>query len=218
MPPSPQPGRSPAVYSVAYIDVGALPDFGGRHYVYAWAAWLVPPTGRPWTTPLGTGSIEQSGPNGGNPRSEEQAEIAADDLLRAKLGERIETWRIDASFARAAYREAQGQAPNWRASRETKKRYAKPKGFSRPPTTPAREFLKAESYESAQEWLRGIRNGIHDPSALTALGLTASANEADVRRAFRRLAVVTHPDRGGSTAAFIQLKANFDKALAVVRR
>jgi hypothetical protein len=214
MPPSPQPGRSPAVYSVAYIDVGALPDFGGRHYVYAWAAWLAPPAGRPWTTPLGTGSIE----HGANPHSEEQAEIAADNLLRANLGERIETWRIDASFARAAYREAQGQAPNWRASLEKKKRYAQARGFSRPPTTPAREFLKPESYESAQEWLRGIRNGIHDPGALTALGLTASATELDVRRAFRRLALVTHPDRGGSTAAFIELKANFDNALAVVRR
>ena len=37
--------------------------------------------------------------------------------------------------------------------------------------------------------------------ALLKLGLTASASEADVRRAFRRLAIELHPDRHTSAPA-----------------
>lgn len=52
--------------------------------------------------------------------------------------------------------------------------------------------------------------------AFLHLGLTPPFTERDVRRAYRRLALLRHPDRGGSAEAFIALKAAYDTALAVV--
>ena len=49
---------------------------------------------------------------------------------------------------------------------------------------------------------------------LTLLGLGRSATREEIKRAFRRLALVTHPDHGGSAAAFIQVKWAHDEALA----
>lgn len=49
---------------------------------------------------------------------------------------------------------------------------------------------------------------------LTLLGLGGSATRDDIKRAFRRLALATHPDRGGSAAAFIRVKWAHDEALA----
>lgn len=51
-------------------------------------------------------------------------------------------------------------------------------------------------------------------SPLTVLGLGRSATPEDIKRAFRRLALTTHPDRGGSASAFIRVKWAHDEALA----
>ena len=51
-------------------------------------------------------------------------------------------------------------------------------------------------------------------SPLTLLGLGGSATREDIKRAFRRLALTTHPDHGGSAAAFIRVKWAHDEALA----
>jgi curved DNA-binding protein CbpA len=48
---------------------------------------------------------------------------------------------------------------------------------------------------------------------LTILGLGPTATLAEIKRAFRRLALATHPDRGGSAAAFIRIKWAHDEAL-----
>jgi hypothetical protein len=48
------------------------------------------------------------------------------------------------------------------------------------------------------------------------LGIELPCTVADVKRAFRRLAFATHPDRqGGSHAAFLRAQALLDEALAL---
>jgi hypothetical protein len=51
-------------------------------------------------------------------------------------------------------------------------------------------------------------------SPLTILGLGPAATLVEIKRAFRRLALTTHPDRGGSAGAFIRVKWAHDEALA----
>lgn len=48
---------------------------------------------------------------------------------------------------------------------------------------------------------------------LNVLGLSAPYSVKDVKRAYRRLALKTHPDLGGSNAEFIKLKQAHDSAL-----
>lgn len=50
-------------------------------------------------------------------------------------------------------------------------------------------------------------------ACLTMLGLSAPYTVKDVKRAYKRLALKTHPDLGGSNAAFIKLKEAHDSAL-----
>jgi len=49
--------------------------------------------------------------------------------------------------------------------------------------------------------------------ALVALGLDAMATPADVRRAYRTLAKVAHPDAGGSHQRFLELHAAYVAAM-----
>jgi hypothetical protein len=46
--------------------------------------------------------------------------------------------------------------------------------------------------------------------ARQVLGVGASASEQDVKQAFRRLALITHPDRGGSSEAFIKVNEAYE--------
>lgn len=51
---------------------------------------------------------------------------------------------------------------------------------------------------------------------LQFLGLPHAATVIDVRSAFRQRVIVVHPDQGGDHQQFIQLKAAYDEALALV--
>jgi DnaJ domain len=50
--------------------------------------------------------------------------------------------------------------------------------------------------------------------ALSVLGLAPGATAAEIKRAFRGVALRTHPDRGGDDAAFIDARRALDVALA----
>lgn len=84
-------------------------------------------------------------------------------------------------------------------------------------------YLNADAWsdtdrEAVEQLLAGFwagqtaRNGRDD--ALAVLGLTSSASRADIRRAYRRLVALHHPDRGGDTAFAQQL----NEAVALLLR
>ncbi len=54
--------------------------------------------------------------------------------------------------------------------------------------------------------------------ALAVLGVGPAATALEIKRAFRAVALRTHPDRGGDDAAFIDAKRAHDVALAAVAR
>jgi hypothetical protein len=55
------------------------------------------------------------------------------------------------------------------------------------------------------------------PGCLRALGLSVPCTEADVKRAYHRLAEKLHPDRGGDTRRFLLLQEQSEEALQYVR-
>ena len=54
--------------------------------------------------------------------------------------------------------------------------------------------------------------------AYRSLGLAPTADATEIKRAYRRLALVHHPDRGGTGAAFIALTRQYRAALAHAER
>lgn len=68
----------------------------------------------------------------------------------------------------------------------------------------------------------GNESGGHAPAApagskawaLGVLGLAPAATPEEIKRAFRAIALRTHPDRGGDDASFIDAKRAHDVALA----
>jgi hypothetical protein len=123
----------------------------------------------------------------GGARSEEEAQKQAEQAAGKPLT------RAEPIWARAAIR-AQAGLPPW-VIREPK----------RPPPEPP------PPRESPRRRPAGVPPG-SSPLALLGLGPTATLEE--IKRAFRRLALTTHPDRGGSAAAFIRVKWAHDEALA----
>jgi DnaJ-class molecular chaperone len=51
-------------------------------------------------------------------------------------------------------------------------------------------------------------------AARKLLGVRASASAGEIKNAYRRLALVAHPDQGGSAARFIALKTARDALLS----
>ena len=47
-------------------------------------------------------------------------------------------------------------------------------------------------------------------TALSVMGLCESSTPEQIKRAYRRLAMQTHPDKGGATADFIRVKDAYD--------
>jgi hypothetical protein len=50
--------------------------------------------------------------------------------------------------------------------------------------------------------------------ALGVLGLEPAVTSVEIKRAFRSIALRTHPDRGGDQAAFVEARRAYDVALA----
>jgi hypothetical protein len=115
-----------------------------------------------------------------------QAERAAGRPLRL----------IDPVWARAWIRVQAGQAP-----------WVEKKARARPEEPPPDERTKKRRRYVPHVAERGL-----DPFQI--LGVPAAASIDDIRRAFRKLALLTHPDRGGDAEAFIRITWARDEALA----
>lgn len=68
-------------------------------------------------------------------------------------------------------------------------------------------------YFYAAKPVRDPEQGGQPINAISILNLSTPHTESDVRRAYKRLARIHHPDNGGSNAAFIELKQAHDEAL-----
>jgi hypothetical protein len=84
------------------------------------------------------------------------------------------------------------------------------------------EYFYAEKPRpESRDWNWAGSNGYTLPSfnqvfgidCLTTLGLSLPCTRDDVRRAYKRLALKTHPDLGGNSQDFIKLKQAHDSAL-----
>ena len=216
-----------ATYSIAYVEIRRKQN-GAIVHGRVWAAWWTTEAivdGK-WQSPDACGIIEQTPQTPAWIDREERAEIAADDICREALAERLKwdrwgaqvagkpipplvplrTTRISDSFARAAFRELQGDPPNYRPSKPS--RYAIPLGFSRPPHVPAREFFGTTAQTSSPSAI---------PDALRHFGLDETATAADVNRVYRERVKAAHPDRGGPGGDFAEMKRRRDEALKVTR-
>ncbi len=54
------------------------------------------------------------------------------------------------------------------------------------------------------------------PECFEALGLTPPCTADDVRRAYRTRVIAAHPDHGGSSNGFVELRRNYENALSLV--
>jgi hypothetical protein len=60
---------------------------------------------------------------------------------------------------------------------------------------------------------RKVAAAANAPSVWERLGLSHTANRADIRQAFKALALAMHPDHGGDAAAFRALRQAYEEAL-----
>jgi len=91
----------------------------------------------------------------------------------------------------------------WREDGWTRKRYHgknKPEGC-RWPWEEERQAHPWDAIFNRRTATRGL--------ALTILGLTADASTADVKKAYKALAMKNHPDRGGDERAFMRINSAF---------
>ena len=58
---------------------------------------------------------------------------------------------------------------------------------------------------------------MRENSSFGLLGLDASASEADVKRAYKQLAVHLHPDKGGDKGLFQELQGAYDRVMSKVK-
>jgi len=56
------------------------------------------------------------------------------------------------------------------------------------------------------------------PDPYAVLGLANGASPEDIRAAYRRLAFIAHPDRGGTTDALVKIREAHDAALALAAK
>jgi len=76
------------------------------------------------------------------------------------------------------------------------------------------EYIYAEKPPfGGDNWNWAGSNPMFSGDPFGVLGLPFPCSRADVRRAYKRLALKTHPDLGGSNQAFIKLKEAHDSAL-----
>ncbi|QDK37182.1 DnaJ domain-containing protein [Bdellovibrio sp. NC01] len=84
--------------------------------------------------------------------------------------------------------------------------FQKPRGqYAAPKVRPQR---KPHSFSTAQrQSFEFLKTWIHD--------LSEGYSESELKKAFRQAALILHPDRGGNTQQFIELKAHYESLKAI---
>lgn len=195
---------------------------GGPSFWAAW--WTGEPCSSPWRTPDATGV-------GSQPEAFLAAE--AQRRIRAVKGEKALVREMDASWARAAQREAAGESPRYQPPPKTRKprsefrRNARPKSAYEQARAQQQKALEAElealraaAEQAAAEMRAALEALLRRPgapvAAFTLLGLPVSATAEDIGRAYRRKVAIDriHPDQGGDAATFRAVTEARDRALA----
>ena len=140
-----------------------------------------------WTGPPSVDPFRKPDASEGGARTREEAKRDAEKAAARSLTE------IEARWAQAWTRILIGELP-WRA------RVGR--------TENART---SDTGEHASPPKRG--NETPTASVWTILGVTAQATDAEIKRAFRKRALETHPDHGGDGEAFRTLQQAYEKAM-----
>lgn len=196
----------------AIAEVRGAPSF--------WAAWWTgEPCSSPWRTPDATGTGSQP-----------EAFLAADAQrrIRAVKGQGALVRELDASWARAAQREANGKTPRHQPPPRPRKPRSEFRRSARPKDSAwqhefQQAWAKAKALEA--ELLDALRAAAAAAAvqhvgapvgAFTLLGLPVSATPEDIGRAYRRKVAMDriHPDQGGDVATFRAVTEARDRALA----
>jgi hypothetical protein len=151
---------------------------------FFWCAW--------WTREPTRAPFRMPDTWSGGARTPEEAKRAAEWAAGRRLTEIPPIW------ARAWIRVQAGAAP-WVSHEKRAPR----------PEEPPRE--EARSRPHREPPFEALYRGA---CPFAVLGLGKGASIAELKRAFRRLSLTTHPDQGGTAAAFIRVKRAFDAAIA----
>ncbi len=79
-------------------------------------------------------------------------------------------------------------------------------------------ILIGEPPWSDRKGRQGHGTEVPNPSVWAVLGITAKATDTEIKQAFRKRALETHPDQGGDAEAFRAVKEAYEKALTRGRR
>jgi hypothetical protein len=146
-----------------------------------------------WTAPPAEEPFRKPDASNGGARSREEARRAAEAAAGRPLSEADPRWA--AAWSRVLRGEAAFPPPRVR------------KGVRKEPQEEAAHRTPTPPREGGAAWAFGV------------LRLPRDATASDVKKAFRALALETHPDRAGpgaTDAAFIRAKLAHDAALASV--
>jgi len=158
---------------------------------FFWAAW--------WTAPPSRVPFQRPDASDGGAATRDEALAAAERAAGVALVS------IDPLWARAWLRVIRGDVP-WpsAASREPRGTASRSPGSARASGSADGAPSTAPTDEAVSIW--------------TVLGVTREATEEELKAAFRRRALETHPDHGGSEAAFRRVMRAYQEARRRTRR
>ena len=157
-----------------------------------WVAW--------WTAPPVREPFRKPDAFSGGARSREEA------LAQARRAAGLPLVEIDPSWARAWARVLLGRPP-WGV------RQAGTAGTAGAASGSAHSRSSGPSTRATTESAKAAATSIWE-----TLGITARATADELKRAFRRRALATHPDRGGDAEAFRQVQRAFEEAQRRIAR
>ena len=154
-----------------------------------WVAW--------WTAPPAREPFRKPDAFSGGARSHEEA------LTQARRAAGVALVEIEPHWARAWARMLVGRPP-WGVRAEGAASRSVHSRSSGRTTTATTDGARSTTTSTTSIW--------------ETLGITARATADDLKRAFRRRALATHPDRGGDAEAFRQVQRAFKEAQRRIAR